>query len=193
MARAIRWSASSALMAHSESAFRSRKLDSGMAQSPIRTMPPVPQAQLSRVQNCSRKVSSIRRKRPLLEPPSPEQATSSPVIGPHGARMTRSKVMVRPPGPAQLKKENPRTYATTGGFQFTLPTGLGNGGRGDSPAGLRGMWGSAEELPPPHCHAKENYSLWPPPGEGNRVGGLIAGAALPICLGGPGHHRNAYL
>src|SRR6266536_3290178 len=35
-----------------------------------------------------------------------------------------------------VAKENPRTYATTGGFQFTLPTGLGNGGTGIVRLGL---------------------------------------------------------
>src|SRR6266571_5054607 len=38
---------------------------------------------------------------------------------------------------AAVAKENPRTYATTGGFQITLPTGLGMGD-GGRPADLRG-------------------------------------------------------
>jgi hypothetical protein len=53
MARAIRRSDSSALMLHSENAFRSRILDFRIAQSPVRMMPPVPRGQLWRVQNCS--------------------------------------------------------------------------------------------------------------------------------------------
>jgi|SRR5215471_4847930 len=57
MERAIRRSASSALIVHSENV-RSPKLDFRMAQFPIRAMPPIyPKAQLWQVENCSHQMS----------------------------------------------------------------------------------------------------------------------------------------
>jgi hypothetical protein len=44
-------------------------------------------------------------------------------------------------------KENPRTYTTTGGFELTLPTGLGDRGTGEARLACAGCGGLAEELP----------------------------------------------